>query len=115
VDDDDPDLDDLTRGELAELSGPAYAATYPDARRFGVPIEACADVPEGHVWIRTPATSAAEPDAPRCPLCCDHGIPRDGSRWCGWCDDILDGHGDDCLIPRDEPMWLCPHGIGKDV
>src|SRR5581483_93868 len=59
--------------------------------------------------------SQSKPDAARFPLCCDHGIPRDGTRWCGWCDDIHEGYGDDCRIPPDEPMWLCPHGIGKDV
>jgi hypothetical protein len=28
------------------------AATYPDGRVFGVPIEVCVDVPREHVWIR---------------------------------------------------------------
>ena len=30
------------------------AGTYPDGRVFGVPIEVCPEVTEGHVWIRQP-------------------------------------------------------------
>lgn len=51
---------------------------------------------------------------PRCPYCCDHGIPRDGSRWCGWCEDVNEGYGD-AMIAEDAPMWLCPHGVGESV
>lgn len=47
----------------------------------------------------------------RCPLCCEHGIPL--TRNCGCCEDTNDGYLD--VIRDDEPMWLCPHGIGTEV
>lgn len=51
-------------------------------------------------------------DAPRCNHCCSHGVPL--IHWCGWCEDIEQGM-DDCIIPEDEPQWLCPHGIGVAI
>lgn len=36
----------------AVLMSAEDAATYPDGRIFGLPIEACADVAAGRVWIR---------------------------------------------------------------
>jgi hypothetical protein len=66
---------------------------------------------------QTPGSDAA----PRCPRCCVHGLPfaREDQRqfgtvgWCGWCQDIAEGYGDDCRISPGEPQWLCPHGIGE--
>jgi hypothetical protein len=46
--------------------------------------------------------------APRCALCCDHGVPL--TRNCGSCEDVEGGYLD--VISEDEPMWDCPHGIG---
>lgn len=50
----------------------------------------------------------SEHPAPRCPECCEHGIPL---KWaCWWCEGDLA----DYLGPaEDEPQWLCPHGIGE--
>ena len=49
---------------------------------------------------------------PRCPECCAHGIPY--NRNCGWCQDWEDGV--DYGVPAaDEPMWLCPHGVGVEI
>ncbi len=66
---------------------------------------------EARVSSEVGAATAGVTTPQRCPHCCDHGIPRDGGHWCGWCDDILEGY-DDAVIPRSEPMWLCPHGVG---
>ena len=51
--------------------------------------------------------------APRCPLCCVHGRPYATAGWCGWCEDTDGGYAD--RFDDDEPMWLCPHGIGRDI
>jgi hypothetical protein len=51
--------------------------------------------------------------APRCPLCCEHGILL--VRNCGWCENDYDpDHLADAWLPEEEPMWLCPHGIGVE-
>lgn len=48
--------------------------------------------------------------APRCPSCCDHGVPL--TRNCGSCEDTEDGYLD--VLSDDEPQWLCPHGVGVE-
>jgi hypothetical protein len=51
--------------------------------------------------------------APRCPLCCEHGIPL--TRNCGWCQNDYDPDRlADVWIADGEPMWLCPHGVGAE-
>lgn len=39
---------------VVALMSPGDAASYPDPRLFGVPIEACEQVPASAVWLRTP-------------------------------------------------------------
>lgn len=50
--------------------------------------------------------------APRCELCCVHGVPWERS-YCPWCqdeqEDYYDAHPDDT-----DQQWLCPHGIGVE-
>jgi hypothetical protein len=48
---------------------------------------------------------------PRCPLCCEHGLTREGN-WCLWCEDRDNGLGN--IPDRADPQWLCPHGVGED-
>lgn len=48
---------------------------------------------------------------PRCPLCCEHGVPL-SRPWCSYCEDRDGGYLD--AIADDEPMWLCPHGVGVE-
>lgn len=50
---------DVPAGAVALMS-PQDAETYPEHRRFGVPIEACDRVPASVVWIRTGMAEALD-------------------------------------------------------